>query len=420
MVVFAALGGIGAALIDLTPLDEKEKRAAKAAVWASMAAAGAASGIDGASAAVGAVMAAKEIAGIVVEDAKVMQVVDAGAAVATAAVSGNYVEAGKVVGGAAVGAAVGGATGGTEGMANGMQLGTTLAGGDLSQMGGKAIGAAAGAGVAAATSEGDGKALLAGAQLGASVGGTATDIAGSRFDAGQPELSREALGQSSLGTAIEGSTPTAAKPMAASDLRLQGAIQGTGQAAGMAVAGVMHEERDEDRSWAESLQVGAAAGGAVGGAVNGIKDTKFEDPEAPATASESGKAAVTADAAQTHETAEARPNGVAEEAGKLPESTEPNGIGVRESARRMAEQTPHGLKVATKLVGLAAQAGGVADLVIDQTVRVDQEEASEYAERFPNKRRPRREAEEAQAALEETRKQAALIREGQRFAQLRV
>ena len=422
MVLFAALGGIGSALIDLTPMDEKEKRAAKAGVWLSMAAAGAATGVDGASAAVGAVMAAKEIAGIVVEDAAVMQVVDAGAAVATAAVSGNYAEGAKVIGGAAVGAAVGGATGGTEGMASGMQLGTTLAGGDAAQMLGKTAGAAAGAGLTAATTnEASGTALLAGAQLGASVGGSATDMVGARLDGGIAEMTREGLQQQTFGAAIDGSTLEAPKMMTTSEIRIQGLVQGVGQGAGMTVAGVLHEERDEDRSWAESLQVGAGAGSALSGAVQGAVQTEYADPKATAKAPAKAEPAPQGDAVP-EQPLEAKA-GPARDTPSKPEAASaeaPQSLGVRESARRMANQTPRELKVSVKVVGLAAQAsGGIAGLVIDQTARIEQEDAAEYAERFKTKRGPRREATETREAYEEARKLNALVQQGQRLSQLK-
>lgn len=177
MVVFAALGGIGTAFIDMSAMEEKEKRAAKAAVWASVGAAGAATGIDSSSAAVGGVMAAKELSGLVIEDAKVMQVVDASAGVATGLVSANYVEIAKVTSVAAVGAGIGAATDGVDGMTAGMTLGAQLSSGDTSTIAGKVAGAGLGAAVGAQAGDGEaGEDALAGAKLGASVGGTAAGL----------------------------------------------------------------------------------------------------------------------------------------------------------------------------------------------------------------------------------------------------
>ncbi len=171
MVVFAAVGGISTAIVDMTVEDEKEKRAIKASIWAGVAVAGAATGVDSSSAVVGAVMASKELAGVVVEDKKTMAILDASAGVVTGVASGNLLEVAKVTGMAAAGAGIGAAADGTDGIASGMQMGAQLGSGSGAAVGLKIAGAGAGAGIAATTSDAKGSEMLAGARMGASVAG---------------------------------------------------------------------------------------------------------------------------------------------------------------------------------------------------------------------------------------------------------
>ena len=263
MVVFAALGGIGSALLDLTPMEEEEKRAAKAALWASVAAAGAATGIDSTSAAVGGVMAAKEVAGLVVKDEKAMGVIDATAGAATAAVGGNYVELAKVGAGAAVGAAVGGAAGGSDGVVAGIKMGSQLGTGNLQGIACKAVGAGAGAGITAATSEHpSGRALLAGAQMGISAGDGVSNLAASEWTVDQSR----ALKEDSLGKVMERDVI---------DTRVGGGVALAGQAAGATVAEVAHDDtRDSAKypgtSRVERLQKGAELGGGIALSSRGV------------------------------------------------------------------------------------------------------------------------------------------------------
>ncbi len=270
MVIFAAIGGIGTAFLDLAPIDEEEKRALKAGVWASMAVAGAATGIDSTSAVVGGVMAAKELAGIVVEDEGAMQVIDASASVVSGAATGNVVEIAKVGAGAAAGAAIGGSQGGLKGMATGMQMGSQLATGNVGSMAGKAVGAGVGVGLAAAGSQSDdGKMLLSGAQLGMSVGGTIADAASTEAMVAQGKALRPTE------TPLPAPKPEAAAAAAAKSARTEGLLKLGGQAAGAGTAAAIDEAQGKETSLA-SIHQGVKSGGGLASAGLGIDKTIIE------------------------------------------------------------------------------------------------------------------------------------------------
>jgi len=214
-------------------------------------------------------MAAKELAGIVVEDKGAMQVIDASASVVSGAATGNVVEIAKVGAGAAAGAAIGASQGGLEGMATGMQMGSQFATGNVGSMAGKAVGAGVGVGLAAAGSQSDdGKTLLSGAQLGMSVGFTMADVA-----------STEAMMEQSKTLRPTETPPAAVKPEAAAaganSARTEGLLKLAGQAAGAGTAAAIDEAQGKEASLA-SIHQGLKSGGGLASAGLGINKTITE------------------------------------------------------------------------------------------------------------------------------------------------
>lgn len=271
MVIMAALGGIGTAFIDLTDMSEEEKRIAKASIWASAAAIGGATGIDSGSVAVGAAMAAKEIAGLVIKDDQVMQIVDASASVVSGAAAGNYAEMAKVVGTAAVGAGVGAAAGGVDGIDDGMRLGAQLGAGDGMSVVSKAAGGAIGAGVGAAATKGDASKvdnMLAGAKLGMSVGGAAAS-AGTTVDS--IEEQRQLMPDAPTGPVTDQAVNTA---------RFNGAVQLAGLAAGASVGAT---EEKKGKSAFEMASMRASTGSSIASGANGVGQQLRQDIATPET-----------------------------------------------------------------------------------------------------------------------------------------
>lgn len=273
MVILAALGGISTAIVDMTVEGEKEKRIIKASIWAGVAAAGVATGIDSSSAAVGGVMAAKELAGVVIEDKQTMGILDASAGVVTGAVSGNFVEVAKVTSTAAVGAGIGAAANGTDGIASGMQMGAQLGSGDLSTMGAKFAGAAAGGGVAALASGGKSTEILAGARLGASAAGTAAGLASTKGMLKDQQDLRPAEAEthkSSAGMLSEHEVdPKPITEAAVFQARGNAGVKLTGQIAGASVAIALDKDRERTLS-AGSLERGLNAGGGLMSSMHGL------------------------------------------------------------------------------------------------------------------------------------------------------
>lgn len=241
---------------DLAIKDEKKRRAANAAIAAGIGAA--LTPLDPTAAAVGAVLTAKELAGLAATGAEAKGLIDAGGGVLGAAITGSVTELAKASGAAATGATVGYATGGARGSVSGLSMGGSLGSGNLESIAGKAAGAGAGALIArAAASEAEERdAVMFAMKLGMSAGGNIAGLCAAPATAEQ----QRALMRSFITDEGPEANATQMKDNAATGLALT--------ATQLTISGILYvsaTDKDE-RSMLDALESGAELGQAASSA----------------------------------------------------------------------------------------------------------------------------------------------------------